>query len=268
MIRLLILSTLFLINVAVFAEQPSTPSVVTRFYKTMEQIGEASSDAQAFEYVNILKDCFYDGRMSVPNDFYSFGFKEGINKDGSKIYLNIYSDRYKNLSYEKKALSINYKVGNSTYVSEVDLKQHLKQNQSPEFVRTVISKTFYYNAKPSSFSDTIVVYNNKIVAFVNGINTGASSENIETLRALAASYYSSKRYFDAYRTYEKIIKIDPRNANAYYRIGVMTYYREGCYISSKKEAHKKGISYVEKAQSLGFYKAETALFYMKHPQSV
>ena len=77
-------------------------------------------------------------------------------------------------------------------------------------------------------------------------------------------------YYSAYKTYEKIIKIDPRNANAYYRLGLMTFWTEGCYFSSKEEAHRKGIEFVEKSISFGFNseKGNTALYYMKHPQSI
>jgi tetratricopeptide (TPR) repeat protein len=79
---------------------------------------------------------------------------------------------------------------------------------------------------------------------------------------LAANYYSSKLYYHAYRTYERILQLEPKNANAYYRLSLLTFWRQGCHLSAKA-AHQKGLEYAEKAKSLGYSKAETAIYYMK-----
>lgn len=262
----LLIAYLFVCNpLVMLAISPSTPAVVELFYGTMKKITGADSDANAYDYREQLKDCFRgkkDSGIPVPNDFFEWGYKTD-----SKITANQYANMFYELSYQKKALRIEkYTIGKSHYVNEADLKQY--RNQSSGLIQTVITKTFTNGRITRTFSDTLIVERNEIVFFKNAISVD-DGEDIEALRAIAASYYTSKRYYDAYRTYQKIIKIDSKNANAYYRLGVMTYYREGCWFSSK-EATRKAIEYVENAKALGFNSDKTSktIYYMKHPQSI
>jgi tetratricopeptide (TPR) repeat protein len=246
-------SFLLLCNIKGYAV--STPEVVTTFYQTLHKLSQATSDSQATYCQDVIQDCFL-GRhevsgINVPNDFYSWGYKAE-----KHIPSNVYSFRAYTLFYKDKKLKMSeYSIENSEYISEVDLEKY--KNKSKDLIQTVVKKTFTDGKISKTFSDTLIIEHGKISVFNN-----ADTENINALRALAARYYSSKQYFLAYQTYERILKIEPKNANAYYRLGLMTFWRQGCYYSSKT-AHKKGLEYAEKAKSLGYYKAETAIYYMK-----
>ena len=264
-VKCLCLIVFLMAQTACFAADPAPPNIVIQFYDTMVRLSNATSDADAFDCRERLKDCFRGKEASgipVPNDFYDWGYVT----DG-KTTANQYANTFYDLFYQRHKLKMlgKYKVIKSSYVSEVDLKRY--RNQSSGLIQTVVTKTFTDGKMNKTFSDTLIVERNEIVIFKNSSFTGDDGEDIESLRALAASYYTSKRYYSAYRIYEKILRIDPDNANAYYRLGLMTFWRQGCWFSLK-EAHRRGREYVEKSHNLGFYKAKTAIYYMNHPQSI
>lgn len=250
------------------AISPSTPAVVGLFYGTLNKITKADNDSIAFYFREQLKNCFRGNKkdnsgITVPNDFFDWGFGK------SKITTAFqYANTFYELSYKKKNLRVEgVSIQQSEYLNEADIKKYRNQNNSG-LIRTVVKKTFTNGSLSRTFSDTLIIERNEIVIFTNTISIDVG-EDVEALRILAASYYTSKRYYDAYRTYQKIIKIDSKNANAYYRLGIMTYYTEGCWFS-EREATRKGIEYVKKAQDLGFNydKTKKTIYYMKHPQSI
>lgn len=232
----------------------STPEVVTKFYDAIRGLSQASNDSEAARYTSAIKDCFLgkdDGGIPVPNDFYSWEARE------TNITSNVYSFRARDMFYTKKKLKVpEYHIESSKYISEVELEKY--KNATSDLIQTIVRKTFSDGEISKTFSDTLIIEYGKIGVFNNTI----SDEDVNALRALAARYYSSKLYYLAYKTYERIISVDPKNANAYYRLALLTYWRRGCNFSVKT-AHKKGLEYAEKSKSLGFYKAETAIYYMK-----
>ena len=253
---------LLLYTLMVHAVSPSTPAVVKTFYNSMIGLSCATNDSEAYDYRESIMKCFRGKENSgipIPNDFYNWGY----NKE-TKIPSNQYALRFEELSYKQKQLHLEYSEGISLYISEVDLKQY--KNQSSGLIQTVIKKTLSDGKISKTFSDTLIIERNEIVIFKNSIFND-DGEDIESLRVLAASYYTSKKYYSAYKAYEKIIKIDPNNANAYYRLGLMTYWKQGCWFSTK-EAHRKGLEYAKKSRCLGFDKADTAIYYMIHPQII
>ena len=263
---LVLLMSVFMVSMrsaSSFALAPATPAVVERFYAIMDKMWKAGSDVDAFDYREHLKDCFRgkrDSGIPVPNDFYSWRYTAD-----TETTANQYANMYYELAYRKKAIRMEkYAIGSSQYVSEVDLRQY--RSQSNGLIQTVVDKTFTDGRITRTFSDTLIVERGEIVVFKNSMSTD-DGEDIDALRVLAASYYTLKQYYSAYRIYEKIIRIDPENANAYYRLGLMTFWRQGCRLP-RKEARRKGLEYAERAYRLGFYKAETAIYYMEHPQAI
>ena len=136
-----------------------------------------------------------------------------------------------------------------------------------DYIETIVQKTFTDNRISKTFQDTVIVENDEITLLVNSSYTRDNIVDIKTLRALAAHYYTQKNYYKAYETYQKIINIDPKNANAYYRLGIMTYYQQGCRFSKKKTARKKGIEYIKRSLFLGF-DASATLYYFTHSQTI
>ena len=67
----------------------------------------------------------------------------------------------------------------------------------------------------------------------------------------SALAYRLGRYYEAYKYYEQIISINSKDGDALYRIGLMTYYQQGCYFSKKSAARKKVLEYMELATRYG-----------------
>ena len=82
-----------------------------------------------------------------------------------------------------------------------------------------------------------------------------------------------KRYTDAYKCFEKILSINKNDGETLYRLGLMTYYGEGCNISSKRLRHNKGKEFMERASrsdvSTGFKdKADIVLHNWRYGSSL
>lgn len=255
MIKIFIQLVLFNVPVFSFALTNPVPAVVEQFYGTMKHMSEIDIDSSAYDSYEKIKKCFRGKENSgipVPNDFLCWGY------DGEKATSNVYAKRFYELVYQKKTIWLeNYDIASSEPVSEVDLKRF--RNQSEGLTQTVVTKTLTDGKIRKTFSDTLLVEHNEIVVFKNAVSNG-EGEDIESLRALAASYYTTKRYYSAYRTYEKIISLDSQNANAYYRLGIMNYYGKGC-----KYSRKRSLQYLEKSLGLGFgEKASIAIYHITH----
>lgn len=259
MIKAVISILLLSMPILSYALTVPVPTVIEQFYGTMKRMSEVYNDSYAYDFREKIKDCFLgkeDSGIPVPNDFLYWGYA------GETAPSNQYANRFYELAYQKKILRLeNYSVESNNPVSEVDLKRY--RNQSSELTQTVVIKTFTDGKTRKTFSDTLLVERNEIVAFKNAISHD-DGENVDALRAIAASYYTSKRYYSAYKTYEKIIKIDPNNANAYYRLGILNYFGKGCRYSKKKS-----LQYLEKSLGLGFgEKARIAIYHITHNNNV
>ncbi len=258
--------------VPVFAAAPSTPSVVETYYRSVQAMSDAQNESDAYNYRTTMQNCFIgtDNRgINVPNDFYNWGYN-----DVRRIPSNTYAIRLQDLCYNTREVRLKqYNIVGNSYVSEVDLRE----SRTRDYIQTIVSKTFSHNGKTETITDTVLVEKDKIVQISNRISSGGETDEVDisVLRAKAAAYYTSKRYKEAYMAYERIISLDPNNANAYYRLGLMTFWRQGCKLSHK-EARRKAIEYERKAYCLGSEyddqsickKADKALYYMEHPQTV
>lgn len=260
MIKSVVSFILLSMSIQAYALAVPVPTVIEQFYGTMKQMSEAYNDSYAYDLRAKIKDCFLaneeNSGMSVPNDFLYWGYA------GETVNSNVYAARFCELAYQKKILRLeSYSIVSNKSVSEVDLKRY--RNQSSGLIQTVVTKTFTDGKTRKTFSDTLIVERHEIVVFKNAISHD-DGEDIDALRAIAASYYTSKRYYSAYKTYEKIIRIDPNNANAYYRLGILNYFGKGCRYSKKKS-----IQYLEKSLSLGFgEKARIAIYHITHNNNI
>lgn len=255
MVRLVVSILLLSVPLLTYAYTSSVPAVVEQFYGTMKQMSALYNDSYAYDYREKIKECFRGKDQSgipVPNDFLYWGFAS------EKTTSNQYANRFYELACQKKTLRLEtYSVSLSEPVSEVDLKRY--RNKSTGLIQTVVTKTFTDGKNRKTFSDTLLVERNEIVSFKNAISHD-DGENIDALRAVAASYYTSKRYYSAYKTYEKIIRIDPDNANAYYRLGILNYYGKGC-----SRSMERSLQFLEKSLILGFgQKAHVAIYHITH----
>ncbi len=239
-----------------------TPNVVSVFYRTLKQMSSASNDNQAYDYREIITNCFRgkeDNGINVPNDFYDWGYAK-VKTMSSNSYAQLYED----FSYRQKRFRMDrYEIVKNQYRSEADFGKY--KSQRCNIVQTVVRKTMTNGTKSKNISDTLITEGDQIVVFRNSLFSGKSDKDevdIEVLRVKAADYYSSGYYRLAYQAYIKIIELDPKNANAYYRLGVMTYYKKGCY---PRNARKESLKYLEKAKELKYgEKAEWAIYFVRH----
>lgn len=244
---------------SLFAMAIPHPAVVEKFYETMKDMCNASDESKAVAYRNDLMNCFLGRELSgiwVPNDFDIWGFE-----NEKMISANAYSARFYQLAYKQKKIWISdYDIQKSQLISEVELKE-FKNKSSSELIQTIVKKKLSDGKTTKAFSDTLIVKNGKIQVFRNALYNGEDNVDLDALRALAASYYSTKQYNKAYQTYEQIIQLDHENGNAYYRLAVLTYMGKGC-----KKDKKKAIALAEKSDSLRYPDAERAIYYMILPQ--
>lgn len=263
-IKIAIVVICSLVCTRVSAEPTTTPKVVSDFYNSILKLQNAANDSEAFDIEEKMKCCFlyYDqSGIIVPNDFYEFGYN-----DYKTLNSNVYVQRCKNKCYEEsnKRLKVVVKISpQSEYAREIDLKQYKSENEP--YVETHVTKTFTLGNTVVSFNDTILSRKNYIEQVRNAISSGSDIGNIESLKALAASYSSSKQYRKAYDTYKKIIVLDPANSNAFYRLGILAFwYGKECGLSSKKIGREEGMNYMQLAKKLYFSRAEQVYYYMTH----
>ena len=253
-----------------YAANPSTPSVVNDFYSSMEALSNEQSASRAYDLQLKMQHCFLYGKederhtvnsgIEIPNDFISFGYKN-VKRMSSTLYTQI----FKNMAYtsgERLRVS-NINIKSSALVQEVDLKNYARENKP--YVQTFVTRTFTLGSTSITFNDTILTQNNLICAISNGIG-GGDGEDLECLRALAARFYTWGAYRRAFQIYEKIIRIDPKNANAYYRMGILAFWHgKRCGLSTKKKVNKDmGKDYMRKAIELGAARSQQVYYYMIH----
>lgn len=254
------------------AASPETPSIVYAYYEAMKELPKETSAARAYDLQIKMQHCFLYGNendqsksnsgIEIPNDFYNFGYKERKKMSSTK-----YTQKFMQMAFtnNERLKVVDVKVRSSSYAQEVDLRKFV--GESTPYIQTLVSRTFSLGNVKVTFNDTILTKNNLIYALSNGV--GDSGDNLETLRALAARYYSMKLYRSAYQTYEKIIAIDSKNANAYYRLGVLAFwYGKKCGFHSSSASQKKGREYMVTASRLRALHADQVLYYMDHPETI
>lgn len=242
---------LFLYFSKCIAAEVQTPLSVRTFYGGMQKLSQTSDANGAYYITKAMKECFYGIEQSVsgcplPNDFRFFEYdkKNPSHKDGS-LNSTTYVNRLNDYIYKEHALKVNYRILKNEYKGEQPdfLKGRMAVSQA--FVITLIEKTYSLGGIKKIFNDT--VYTDYSSGKISEIKNG----NGVSLRVKAALAYQLKRYHEAYQCYEQIIAENARDADALYRIGLMTYYQQGCDFPRKTIARKKGREYMERAKIYG-----------------
>ena len=259
-----------------------TPMCVKAFYAGMQTLSEAKDDQAAWDISKSMKECFYGdlatnpSGLDIPNDFRFFNYdKKNISHEDGSLTTSNYINRLTTYIYNEKVLKVEYRILKSVLDgAEPDFSNHGLSNKNT-LVTTYITKTFTLNGERKTFNDTVTttlgtgLQKNKICEIRNGF--GSFGASIETLRIQARRAYYAGRYQEAYKCYQQIIELNEKDADALYRIGLMTYYRQGCSYS-KKEAHKKGRNYLERVEKIPYdpnikelrEKASNVLVYWKY----
>lgn len=226
------------------------PNIVVKFYDTMKNMSEVTNDSQAVEYRKEMMNCFKGiefGGTWLPNDFkYWSNIKEPL------LPSNSYTVQFYKLAYKEKRVNLtDFVIRKSQYISEDG------NNEVTKYIQTIVEKTLSDGKLTKTFSDTLIVENNKIVLFRNALFNPEENVDINTLESLANTYFTNKEYYKAYQAYEQIVKNDPLNTNAYYQLAVLNNNGTGC-----KQDRKKAIEYAERAYQLGHKDAKQLIYYI------
>ncbi len=163
----------------------------------------------------------------VPNDLVEVG---GKHEDKRTMSLTNYIGVFLRIAEEKK-LDFSYKVLSDEYQRGPEMSG---SNDTPPFVRIVVQKTIKTPGSPTIvLNDTMFLHSrNKNVCSIKNqfSSSGLNYEDmtIDQLLVEAQTLYSNKHYEEAYRLYQKVLKKDPKNEDASYSLGVMSFKGEGC----------------------------------------
>ena len=169
------------------------------------------------------------GRGEVPNDLVGLEGKQV--EDNRPIQIRSYITRFLRIAEEKK-MDFSYKVLSNDY--QQGRPEITKTNEAPLFARVVVQKTIKSSSFPmTQINDTMLINtSNKAIWITNKYRKSSESnyknKTINELLAEARNMYSSKRYNEAYKLYQKALEKDPKNAEASYSLGVMSFKGEGC----------------------------------------
>lgn len=261
-----------------------TPQSVNDFYGGMEKLASVK-DANAAKSICIsMKESFLATRISssggnIPNDFRFFDYdeKNSMTHSDKQLSTSLYVDRLEEFLFKDKVMRIKCDVKGSEDVGDQPEFSRGKLSSSVSIIASYVTKTYSIKGFEKVFNDTVLTdtSSGKINEIRNGFGR-VQIANINALRIKAALAYRQKNYVEAYKAYEEIISIATKKEDAQYRedalyrIGLMTYYRQGCDFP-KKVARSKGKSYMEKARYVAEYrspikqKAENVLYHWEYP---
>lgn len=277
--RLFYIFVLFIYAMSLQATPP-IPSAVSSFYDSMNRLTKASTYAESdviYRSMIKLSYAIKHGSASgenMRNDFQPFTYDERSSSHNDVLFsFTLYIDKLQKYIYEDKVMNVSYTVlYNDYYGGAIDFSGGKTITQKT-IMETVVEKTYTINHQTKTFRDTLLTHipTNTICQFYN-INV-VDEKDIIDLKKQAARYYYLKQYVEAYRCFEKILTINSDDAETLYRLGLMTYYGEGCNMGSKRQHHNKGKEYMEKATRsdvrLGFKdKAEIVLHNWKYGSSL
>ena len=219
MIRLsLIITLLFAFVECALAD--NSFSVVDTYYMSIQQLSGADPN-EAFDLQNKIMLCFSGKTLNDRQTGFSGIniYNEFIGSDS--IPSNLYAQRLMTAINKKKELKLNYyhKLDSAIFMQP----QLNKKEENYQLGQTKVTLEYVYKARPLSKTEFIGVVNNQIVRISDSeIGIDAMSLTIK-----AAEFYTNKKYKDAFLAYQQVIKIEPNNVNALYRLGIMTAKGQG-----------------------------------------
>lgn len=232
------LNVFFFLLACITAGAIEPPAKVKQFYDNLLLLDRATDENEAYRAQRNMNQCFSEGLE--------------ITMDGSdaEMTYGVYTSRlYTNIRKTHTLKVVGYKIENVKTLEQPDHKGNEATHRS-----TYVTKTYIRDGQTIVYRDFVsTLISNGLIATMqtenrNGQLPLSHSMNIEQLRASAAYYYTNKHYEDAYSCYEMIVKNDPTDGDACYRLALLTFWRKGCKDRfTKKEAHQIAQEYIEKA---------------------
>ncbi len=252
--KLIILFFAFSISASCMWAKVPTPSAVSSFYDNMKRLSKAENSRESDKIVRSLWKLSYAKQKgiasggSMRNDFQRFVYDRPFPfHEDNTLNFDIYIDKLEQYCFVDKVMEVDYLVLNNDYyggVIEFNKGKILSQNT---IIETIVEKTYTINHQKITLRDTLLtdIPTNTICKFYN--IKDVDEKDIADLKKQAARYYYLELYSDAYKCFEKILSINPKDGEALYRLGLMTYYARGCSFFSKSVQHSKGKDYMIRA---------------------
>lgn len=267
--RLTLLGLSFALMAATATDMSVAELTVKSFYDNLKILAASAGDVDDTSYAATV--ACYDLVVSphngmnrfFPNEFKFFSIDWGHSE--SSLACDTYISNFKKMAREKD-IQFRYAIKKTEPFFQKGF-----DNPELSFVWCFVEKQYGPKVYGHIIRDTILVNctENKIFGICNvaggnaftsdpqdiagGNNSGINTQNVQFVNLLqmefeASRYFTQKRYKECYDTYLNILKYDPTNANACYRLALMSYSRQGC---PKKDADKKAMMYLNKADKYG-----------------
>lgn len=257
--------------------------IATIFYNNLETLStgkESDASYEAGESCIQMAAGSHDN-VRFPNEFKMFGIPNSDSHES--LVCSSYISQFKKLASSGQ-MQFSYHIRGVIPFYEAEWS---KSNNEASFVYCIVEKKYGSKIYNGIIRDTVLINGERKIigirncaggdAFTNIHNhtnipnTGTNHDspntivNIESLHFAAANYYNQKKYTEAYNAYQSITEYDSENANAYYRLALMSYRRQGCKQYTKHKTDEMAMTYIQKAYKTGnIYlrkKIENILYY-------
>lgn len=262
---------------------PSSENIVMSFYDNLKILSNGKEgDDSSYEASASCINMSERNLQRFPNEFKILKVEDS--HSDTNLICESYIYFFKKLAATNR-MQFSYHIKSSIPYCEPEWG---KSNKEVTFCYYIVEKSYGSSIYSKSIIDTVFVNtkNDKIIGIRNfaggdactghistvSNNTSISispnaNVNLEDLHIAASKYYTQKRYTEAFNTYQNILTRDSTNANAYYRLAIMSYRRKGCKHFSKKETDKMAMTYINNAYANGDsqlrYKIKNILYYWR-----
>lgn len=253
---LLLIKTLYVAAVTNRINEP-TPESVKTFYSCMEQLSRTTDKNQSYYISKKMKECFYGHDLSVsgiiiPNDFRFFDYDgKNISHNDKTLNVTSYINRLMDYIFQDRIMSVTYRILQSEVSGEQPDYSNGRLSMQTYILDTYVEKTYEIKGVRRMYKDT--VRTDYTSGMINEIKNGYGITviNVTNLRNKASIAYRRKKFAEAYMCYEQIIALDQEDADALYRIGLMTYFQYKECNLPKRGRKDKAKSYLERAVRFG-----------------
>ncbi len=244
----LLIVVMCLCCMSVFAIDP--PAKVKTFYSGMEELGKTKDFNAANTIQQRMSGCFMASENSGIN----------LEMDGlGSMSSTLYTMKLHSMIFDEKTLKTVNTITSTELAEQPDQSADMQRKGAKHYI-SHITKTYVLNGTKKTYYDVVstLISNGLITEMANEeniTNTDVVSDNltVEQLRARAAYCYSKGLNIQAYDYYEQLMKKEPTDGDAAYRIALLTFWRKGCRhkFRNRKDAEEKAKTYMEIAKQYG-----------------
>lgn len=242
--------------------------IAKEFYRNLKIIAEEKYPEGTFteNSVNAIQKiqnlCYDYESTELPNEFVLFGFGQNAPFVQATSYIS--------LMWQFATTHTIKITATVDHVESCEEIKSTKRENSRNFYDVYVKKKIeVFGMKTQTFEDIVRINaeTSKITMIANETG-GGHGESVIILRGKAAKLFEQKRFDEAFDTYLRVVALDPKQGDAYYRLGLMAYHKLGCKNRYTKGSirREKALEFIEKAIQFGNYNisqyAENVKYYM------